>query len=208
MQPGGRRGDRAFVPREHRLVIAAYPPAAVPAGRAIYGGNASAPARRSASANSASCRLNASVTPPSASRASTVAAQIVGALEAQLVARMQAARVAGQRVPGAVGARPIERDADARLAAPRGKLRRDHPRIVGHQHIARPQQVGQIAHHAVRAARRAPRAAAARHRAGGPDAARCDRAADRSRNRPAASGGRRRHPAQQTHQRDGDQHRP
>jgi hypothetical protein len=40
----------------------------------------------------------------------------------------------------------VERGADARLAAPSLELRRDHARIVEHQHVARPQQCGQIAH--------------------------------------------------------------
>ena len=63
---------------------------------------------------------------------------------------MQAPRVARQRVPGAIGARLIQRDADPCVAAPCGKLRRDHPRVVDHQHIARPQQRRQFTHHAIR----------------------------------------------------------
>jgi hypothetical protein len=38
---------------------------------------------------------------------------------------------------------------DARRAAPAGETRRDDPRVVEHHDIARPQQVRQVAHHAV-----------------------------------------------------------
>ena len=63
---------------------------------------------------------------------------------------MQAARVAGQCMPRAVGARLVQRDADPRRTAPRRELRRDHARVVDHQHIARMQQPGQLAHQAIR----------------------------------------------------------
>ena len=93
--------------------------------------------------------------------------EVAGSVEVQQVAGAQAPRIAGQRVPGTVGARPIERDADpglldARLgvtfgravlrlrtgrAHPAGReLRRYHPCVVRHQHVARPQQLGQVAH--------------------------------------------------------------
>ncbi len=102
-------------------------------------------------------QLNDRATPPSGSRSVTVAGKVaVGAVEAQHVAGVQAPRTAGQGVPGAVGARAIQRDAyvarrrrGIRAQPPRGELRRDHPRVVRHQHVAWTQQVGQVAHHPV-----------------------------------------------------------
>jgi hypothetical protein len=68
-----------------------------------------------------------------------------GALEGQHIARMQPLRVPRQRLPGAVGQRPIERDADARLATARPELRRYHARVVGDEDVAGHEEIGQVA---------------------------------------------------------------
>ena len=75
--------------------------------------------------------------------------KIVGTIERQHVADAQPPRVAGQRMPGAIGPRLIERDADACLAAPGGKLRRNDLGVVGNQDVARHQQPRKIPNRAV-----------------------------------------------------------
>jgi hypothetical protein len=62
---------------------------------------------------------------------------------------VEAAGVAGQRVPGAIGQRAIEGDADARIAAAGAELGGDDPCVVGDEDVAAPEQVGQVGHFAV-----------------------------------------------------------
>ena len=149
MQPGGRCGNRAFVLREHGLVV-----------RIIL-------RRRSADAcdirrqrerpGAPKCRGKRLAVERKCQRHAAILLtrphrrrKIVGAVERQFMSparSRRALRASACQVPS--GQRPVERDADAGGATAGGKLRRDHPRVVDHQHIAGAQQRGQIANDAV-----------------------------------------------------------
>ena len=66
--------------------------------------------------------------------------------EIDRVADARALGVAHERPPVARPLALVQRRADPRLAAPPFELGRDHPGIVEHQHVARPQQSRQVEH--------------------------------------------------------------
>ena len=66
--------------------------------------------------------------------------------EFDCVTLMQPLGIADEGVPAAQIDPFVQRRPDLCGTAPSLKLRRDHPRVVEHQHIARAQQAGQIAH--------------------------------------------------------------
>ena len=147
MQPGRGRGDGAVHPRERRLVIRS-----VLRRRSGRAGNVGRQRERPRLRQRRPEGLAVAV---EAQRDAAVGIARQhgrghgGPVQRQRVARMQAAGVAGERVPGAVRPWPVERQADPGLPAPRAQLGRDHPRVVGDQDIARPEQPGKIPHRAV-----------------------------------------------------------
>ncbi len=73
----------------------------------------------------------------------------MGRAECQRITRMQAAGVAGQHVPCAIGQDTVQRYADLRVPPHGRQLCGDHRRIIGHQDVARAQAPRQVAHMAV-----------------------------------------------------------
>ncbi len=130
VQPGCRGGDRAFVPREDRLIIVR-----IFRKRTLRADDIR---RQGECAGASKCIGELCVPPIERQRHAAIRLarqhgrrEILGALEGQRVARPEAARVAGQSLPRAVRPRTIERDADARRAPSRGKLGRNDLAIVG-----------------------------------------------------------------------------
>ena len=191
MQAGGRRGDGALGAGEDRLVIAAVAPIfGVAVARALDVGRQRhrAVAQRAPRGNASPSRSNASVTSPSALLATISAEKSVGEDD-------RGRRVAGAAPPWRRRAStppPRSRcqgDLDRRLAAPADEPRRDHPRVVEDEQVARPQQLRQIGDMPVdRAARLPATPRAAPTRAARPADRRSARGAGRSRNRQGASG--------------------
>jgi hypothetical protein len=153
VQPGGGRGDRTFAIREDRLVI-----------RRILGRRALGPLdvrRQGERAGLLQGGGEGRALAVEAERDAAIGPTVldgrrqIRAVEGQHIAGMQPLRVPRERLPGAVGERPVEGDADARLAplpslsTPRQELRRNHPGVVGDEDIAGRQQIGQIADDAV-----------------------------------------------------------
>src|SRR5204862_6498702 len=69
------------------------------------------------------------------------------------IAVANAPGVANERPPAPQPLALVQRRADAGFAPPALELRRNHPGVVEHQHVARPQDAWQIEHAPVRYAR-------------------------------------------------------
>ena len=166
MQRRGRRGDRAFLPREHRLVIGAVGGVGRPLARRCRAAAASArraraaarPARRRGSASRTRRRRLARPPRPGHPAPKSITSPSRSRLALRTKARQLARPLA-----------LVQRRADRCLAAPAFELGRDDLGVVEHQHVAGLQQLRQVEHGAVGdlAARR-PAAAAplSRGRAG------------------------------------------
>ena len=135
MKPGGGRGNGAFPDSEHGLIILCIrrqrPRRPFDIGRQ----------RQGASAGERIGEVRAF--PVEAQRHAAIGVafdkgrgEILGAVKHQHIAGAQPARVARQGMPGSVRARPVQRDADPRFAAPGGQLGRDDFRVVADQDIA------------------------------------------------------------------------
>ena len=150
MKPGRRRRDRARLRREHGLIVlvvsrcAAVGTADIGRQRhAAMGGKARLDRRRVERVTAV--RIDKGDAHLSTLAASANACGKAGAEKNDIIGPAFACRL-GEHLPVGPALMLVKGDADPGLAPPAGKPRRDHPRIVDHKHIPRPQKRRQVTH--------------------------------------------------------------